>query len=108
MSSFSERERAFENYFAHQQELHFQIIILRTKIFAYWIAEQIELDETLKKLYIRETVQLLIQEPGDDHLLHKALTDLNQKGITITLNDIEKKLNECYELARQELLAEPF
>lgn len=108
MSSFSERERAFENYFAHQQELYFQIIALRNKIFAHWVAEQIGLDETLKKPYTEEIVQLLLKESSDIHLLRKALTDLNLKGITMTLDDIDKKLNECHEIARQELLRDRF
>lgn len=108
MSNFSERERAFENYFVHQQELYFQIIALRNKIFADWVAGQIGLDETLKKLYTEEIAQLLLKEGSDIHLLRKALTDLNIKGITMTLSDIDKKLNECYEIARQELLRDHF
>lgn len=105
MSSFNERERGFENYFAHQQELYFQTIALRNKIFAHWVAEQIGLDEALKRLYIEETIQLLLKEANDAHLLHKALTDLNLKGITVTMDDIDRKLKECHEIARQEFLS---
>lgn len=104
MSSFNERERGFENYFAHQQELYFQTIALRNKIFAHWIAEQIGLDETLKKLYTEEIIQLIIKEADDTHLRHKALTDLKEKDISITEEEISEKLNECHEMAREKLL----
>lgn len=104
MSSFSERERGFENYFAHQQELYFQTIALRNKIFAHWVAEQIGLDEELKKLYTEAVIQLLIEEANDTHLLHKALSDLKTKGISITLEEIGEKLKECHEVAREEFL----
>ncbi|WP_032113096.1 DUF1476 domain-containing protein [Candidatus Paracaedibacter symbiosus] len=106
MSIFSERERAFENYFMHQEEIYFQVIALRNKLFAKWIVEHMDLDEHLRSLYIEEIGQLITEEINDTNLLRRAMTDLNLKGITITLDDVDKKLNECHELARQEFLRE--
>jgi hypothetical protein len=43
MTLFDERERAFENLFAHEEGLRFRALARRNHLFARWAAEQIGL-----------------------------------------------------------------
>lgn len=108
MLIFNERGRAFENQYINQREIYFQIIRLRNKLFAKWVAEHMELDEQSKELYVEEIGKLISEGNTETTLLRRAMTDLNLKGGSVTLDDVHKKLNECYEFARQEFLQEHF
>ncbi len=43
MTMFDERERAFENFFAHEEDLRFFALARRNQLFARWAAEQLGL-----------------------------------------------------------------
>ena len=43
MTMFEDRERAFENLFAHEEELRFLALARRNQLFARWAAEQMGL-----------------------------------------------------------------
>jgi hypothetical protein len=43
MTLFNERERAFENLFAHEEEVRFLAQARRNHLFAQWAAEQLGL-----------------------------------------------------------------
>ena len=61
MSTFDERKDAFENKFAHEQNLIFKIEALRNKMPGAWVAELKGLDEKTEQ-YIKEVVKSDFQE----------------------------------------------
>ena len=54
MSTFDERKDAFENKFAHEQNLIFKIEALRNKMLGAWAAGVKGLDEDKTEEYIRK------------------------------------------------------
>ena len=53
MTLFDERERAFENLFAHEEELRFRALARRNNLLARWAAEQLDLRRSERHAYIR-------------------------------------------------------
>ena len=70
MSTFDERKDAFENKFAHEQNLTFKIEALRNKLLGAY-AEVKGLDQGETEEYVREVVKSDFQEAGDEDVFRK-------------------------------------
>ena len=100
MATFDERKDAFENKFAHEQNLTFKVEALRNKMLGAWAAEMKGLDEEKTDQYIKEVVRSDFQEAGDDDVFRKLKADL--QGI-IDEQDIRTRMNECLKAAKDKL-----
>ena len=99
MSTFDDRKDAFENRFAHEQNLTFKIEALRNKLLGAWAAEVKGLDEDKTEEYVREVVKSDFQEAGDEDVFRKLKTDL--QGL-VDENVIRTKMNECLQFAQDQ------
>ena len=97
MSTFDERKDAFENKFAHEQNLTFKIEALRNKMLGAWVAELKGLDEEKTEQYIKEVVKSDFQEAGDEDVFRKLQADL--VGIADD-QEIRTKMNEYLQSAK--------
>ena len=97
MSTFDERKDAFENKFAHEQNITFKIEALRNKLLGAWAAEVKGLNEDKTEEYIREVVKSDFQEAGDEDVFRKLQDDL--EGL-IDGQAIRAKMNECLQAAK--------
>ena len=100
MATFDERKDAFENKFAHEQNLTFKIEALRNKMLGAWAAEVKGLDEEKTEQYIKDVVKSDFQEAGDEDVFRKLRTDL--EGI-VDDQDVRTKMNECFQAAKNKL-----
>jgi hypothetical protein len=81
MTSFDNRENAFENKFAHDADLQFKIIARRNKLLGLWAAEKMGLTEEESKAYATAVVQADFEEAGDEDVIRKLIGDLTSAGI---------------------------
>ena len=100
MSTFDERKDAFENKFAHEQNMNFKIEALRNKLLGAWAAEVKGLDEDKTEEYVREVVKSDFQEAGDEDVYRKLKADL--EGL-VDEQAIRTKMNECLQLAKDKV-----
>ena len=100
MATFDERKDAFENKFAHEQNLKFKAEALRNKMLGAWAAEVKGLDKEKTDQYIKDVIKSDFQEAGDDDVFRKLKTDL--EGIVEDI-DIRTKMNECFQAAKDKL-----
>ena len=100
MATFDERKDAFENKFAHEQNLTFKIEALRNKMLGAWAAEVKGLDDEKTEQYIKDVVKSDFQEAGDEDVFRKLRTDL--EGI-VDDQDVRTKMNECFQAAKDKL-----
>ena len=100
VSTFNERKDAFENKFAHEQNLTFKIEALRNKLLGAWAAEVKGLDEDKIEEYVREVVKSDFQEDGDEDVFRKLKVDL--EGL-VDEQAIRTKMNECFQLAKDKV-----
>lgn len=83
MTSFNDREKAFENKFARDEELQFKITARRNKLLGHWAAEKMGLTPEETDAYAKEVIQADFEEAGDEDVVRKVLGDLTAAGVDI-------------------------
>ena len=81
MSTFDDRENAYENKHAHDAELQFKITARRNKLVGLWAAEQMALTPEEADSYAKSVVQADFEEAGDEDVVRKLLGDLTSAGV---------------------------
>lgn len=106
MTTFDEREQAFENKFKHDQELLFRIYARRARLAGLWAAELLGLTGDDATAYGKQIVAVDFEEPGHKDIVRKLLADFQAKGVDVSEHRIEKELDSLLETARQQLQSE--
>lgn len=106
MTQFSDREKAFENKFQKDQELQFKVTARRNKLLGLWAAAKIGLEGEAAAAYSKEVVVSDFDEPGDQDVLRKVLTDLTDKGVDITEHGVRQEMDRLFEQAKKEISTE--
>lgn len=83
MTTFDDRENAFENKFAHDADLQFKITARRNKLLGRWAAEKMGLTPEETDAYATSVVQADFEEAGDEDIVRKLLGDLTSAGIEV-------------------------
>ena len=94
MTTFDNREDAFERQFAHDEELKFKAEARRNKLLGLWAAEKLGKSGADAEAYAKEVVAADFEEAGDADVLRKVLGDLSAKSIAVTEADIRAKMSE--------------
>ena len=106
MTTFDDRERHEETRFKHDQELLFKARNRGNKLFGLWIAERLGLSGEAAASYAKDVVMADFEMPGDDDIFTKVKDDLAAKSIDISDHVLHKHLQECRQLAAQQIKAE--
>ncbi len=106
MESLNDRAKAFEDKFAHDQELQFKATARRNKLLGVWAATEMnksanELDEYVKSVVISD-----FAEPGDDDVLRKVLADLEAAGLSTSREELRVQMDTLMREAMQQLMEE--
>jgi len=104
MTTFDDRERAFESKFAHDQEMAFRVTARRNRLIGTWAAELMKLTPAEADAYAKAVVQADFEEAGDEDVVRKILGDLTSAGVEIDENRIRTALDEVTIEARRQLL----
>lgn len=100
MSTFNDRERAFENKFAHDQEMVFKAVARRNKKLGLWAADLLGKSGAEAEAYAMEVIRADFEEAGHEDVVRKLTADL------VTLADeasIRRKMEEFLSEAKAEL-----
>ncbi|MXY32711.1 MAG: DUF1476 domain-containing protein [Boseongicola sp. SB0664_bin_43] len=103
MSTFDEREDAFEAKFARDAEMQFKAEARRNKLLGLWAAELLGKTGDAASAYASEVVKADFEEPGDEDVLRKVAGDL---GDLASREDIRSKMNELLVAAKTQLMEE--
>ncbi|WP_407493284.1 DUF1476 domain-containing protein [Pseudooceanicola sp. MF1-13] len=103
MSSFDDRENAFENKFAHDQEMQFRADARRNKLLGLWAAELLGKTGEDADAYAREVVKSDFEEAGHEDVVRKVSGDLGDKATT---DEIRSKMDQLLKVAKAQLLDE--
>ena len=104
MTTFDDRERAFENKFAHDQEMAFRITARRNRLIGVWAAERMGLTPAETDAYAKAVVQADFEEAGDEDIIRKLLGDLVSANVDIAESTIRHALHDKMVEARRQLL----
>jgi hypothetical protein len=103
MSSFDERENAFESKFAHDAEMQFKAEARRNKLLGLWAAELLGKSAEDAAAYAIEVINSDFEEAGDEDVYRKVSGDLGAKADEVT---IRTKMVELLAIAKVQLMEE--
>jgi hypothetical protein len=104
MTTFDDRESAFENKFAHDEEMAFRVTARRNKLLGIWAAGKMGLTPEETDSYAKAVVQADFEEAGDEDVVRKLLGDLTAAGVETNDDEVRKALSEMTIEARRQLL----
>lgn len=109
MTIFDDREQAFEEKFAHDEELRFLVNARRNRMIVKWAIKKagfpiddLEYDDNL---FVEEVVNAHI-EGGDEVVIRKILNFLKMAGIEMTESQIQFELDHMFVQAKKEIMEE--
>ncbi|TVR10854.1 MAG: DUF1476 domain-containing protein [Salinarimonadaceae bacterium] len=95
MTTFDDRKDAFENKFAHDEELRFKATARRNKLLGLWAAEKLGKSGADAEAYAQSVVLADFEEPGDADVFRKVRGDLDA-----SVTDVEIRTQMDTLLAR--------
>ena len=104
MTTFDDRERAFENKFAHDQEMVFRVTARRNRLIGTWAAQLMGLTPAETDAYAKAVVQADFEEAGDEDVIRKLLGGLVCAGVDTDAWRIGAALEGKTVEARRQLL----
>lgn len=104
MTSFDDRERAFETQFARDEEMQFRITARRNKLVGLWAAEKMGLTTEESDSYAKSVVQADFEEAGDEDVVRKLLGDLAGAGVEMDEATVRAALDEQTIVARRQFI----
>ncbi|MEM6825208.1 MAG: DUF1476 domain-containing protein [Pseudomonadota bacterium] len=103
MSTFDDRENAFENKFAHDAQMQFKAEARRNKLVGLWAAGLLGKSGDEAAEYAKEVVKADFEEAGHEDVVRKVAGDL---GDLATPDEIREKLAEMMVEAKEQLVNE--
>lgn len=103
MSTFDDRENAFENKFAHDEEMKFKAEARRNKLLGLWAAEIMGKTGDEADAYAKEVVLADFEEAGHEDVVRKVAGDL---GDLADADTIRGKMAELLKVAQEQIMNE--
>jgi hypothetical protein len=94
MTTFDNRKDAFENKFAHDEELRFKATARRNKLLGLWAAEKLGKSGAEADAYAKAVVLADFEEAGDDDVVRKVRGDLEAAGVANADAQVRQAMNE--------------
>ena len=104
MTTFDDRERAFETQFAHDEEMKFRVIARRNKLLGHWAAGLMKLSPVEAEAYAKDVVRADFEEAGDEDVIRKLLGDLTAANVEIDDPAIRQALSDKTVEAKRQLM----
>ena len=103
MTTFDDREQAFEAKFAHDSEMQFKAEARRNRLLGLWAAELMGKTGDQADAYAMEVVGADLAEAGHEDVVRKVVADLAGKA---TAETVRAKLAELLPVAKAQLMTE--
>lgn len=104
MTTFDDRERAFETKFARDEEMQFRVVARRNRLLGQWAAEQMRLTPEETDAYAKSVVQADFEEAGDEDVIRKLISDLTAASVEIDEGAVRKAIDDKTVDARRQLM----
>ena len=103
MSAFEDRENAFENKFAHDEEVQFKVEARCNKMLGQWAAGLLGKSGGAVDDYAKTVVVADLEEAGHEDVVRKLVADLNGKA---TADEIRAQRATLLPKAKVEVMNE--
>ena len=103
MTTFDDRETAFESKFAHDADMQFRAEARRNKLLGLWAAGLLGKSGDDAAAYAMEVVNSDFEEAGTEDVVRKVAGDLADKS---SAAEVRAKLAELFSVAKSQLMSE--
>lgn len=103
MTTFNDREKGFENKFAHDAEMQFKAVARRNRLLGIWAASLLGKTGAAAEAYAMEVVKSDFAETGDHDVYKKLAADLGGRADE---GAIRAKMAELLAVAQGQILNE--
>lgn len=106
MTTFDQREKAFEAKFEHDQELQFKTTARKNKLLGLWAAGLMGKTGADADAYSKEIVLADLDKPGDSDVIGKLVKDLAAAGKPTEEATIRKQAERLMVEAKAQMMKE--
>ena len=106
MTSFDDREKAFEKKFEKDQEIQFKVTARRNKLLGLWAAGLMGKSGADAEAYAKEVVLADFEKPGDSDVMAKLVKDLAAAGKPTEEHTVRKQAERLVEDAKKQVMTE--
>ena len=106
MTTFNDREKAFEQKFEHDQEIQFKVNARRNKLLGLWAAGLMGKSGADAEAYAKEVVLADFDKPGDSDVMAKLVKDLAAAGKPTEEHTVRKQAERLMDDAKKQLMTE--
>ena len=106
MTTFKDREKAFEDKYKHDQELQFKVEVRRNKLLGLWLAEQLGMESGDADAYAKEVISADFEEPGEEDVVRKVMGDIAARNVDLSEHRVRKKMEELLSVAKEQIMTE--
>lgn len=103
MTTFDDREQAFEAKYAHDEEMKFRAVARRNKLLGLWAAELMGKTGEAATAYALEVVKADFEEAGHEDVVRKVKGDLGDLAST---DEIRAKMDALLAVAKEQIVKE--
>ena len=104
MTTFDDRERAFETKFAMDEEMAFRVTARRNRLLGQWAASKMGLTPEETDAYAKAVVQADFEEAGDEDVIRKIVGDLTAAGVDVDEATVRQAIEDQTVEARRQLM----
>ena len=103
MTTFDDRENAFENKYAHDEDMKFRAEARCNKLLGLWAADLLGKTGEAAAEYAKEVIKADFEEAGHEDVVRKVAADLDGRA---SADDIRAKRAELLAVARDQIMKE--
>ncbi|MET0307751.1 MAG: DUF1476 domain-containing protein [Sphingomonas sp.] len=104
MTTFDDREKAFEAKYARDEDMAFRVTARRNRLLGQWAAAKMGLTPEETDAYAKAVVQADFEEAGDEDVIRKLLGDLLSAGVEMDDATVRRAVSDQMVEARRQLM----
>jgi hypothetical protein len=106
MTTFNEREKAFEKKFERDQDLQFKATARKNKLLGLWAAGLMGKSGADAEAYAKEVVMADLEKPGDADVIEKLVKDLAAAGKPVEDHTVRRQAERLLVEAKAMIMKE--
>lgn len=106
MTTFDDREQAFEKKFAHDAEMQFKAEARRNKKLGLWAADKLGMSGADAASFAGQVVAADMEEPGDEDVYRFVKAAFDKAGVAVAESDLRERMSTLMVEAKAEIFEE--
>jgi hypothetical protein len=106
MTTFNDREKAFEKKYERDQDVQFKVTARKNKLLGLWAAGLLGKTGADAEAYAKEVVLADFEKPGDSDVMAKLVKDLAAGGKPMEEHTIRRQAERLLDEAKKQVMEE--